>query len=164
MWQNLNCDTGWIKIWTIFCTKKCTTRICIATILFSIFICQLPRLTIGISYLHLFANDTQLYYCFVPSNITVANEVLSNDLASIYKFPQSHCISLNASKCVSIPLNNSSSSLSSILNLDSNLYLCGWKKTVKSLGLILDEFLHFNHYVLLFIDKDTFWLLNWKNA
>lgn len=95
----------------------------------------------------MFVDDKQLYYRFVPSNVTATNKVLNNDHAAVYKFSQSHCLSLNTHKFVVILLNNSLNLLLSSLNLHIKCASLRMEKNVIRLGLILDESLRFNQCV-----------------
>lgn len=98
---------------------------------------------------HMYADDTQLYLSFNPTNAVLANTQLNNDLESINKISKNHSLKINPSKTVAI-LFSSKNTKDSILNnieLRLNNNVIAFHESAKSLGLVLDSKLKFTEHV-----------------
>lgn len=98
---------------------------------------------------HMYADDTQLYFSFKPSDVINANLNINHDLNSLLQVTRDHLIQINPTKSVAILFCKENlrtdlmSRLSIILGGD-NIKI---DKEAKSLGLIIDNKLRFKQHV-----------------
>lgn len=123
-------------------------------ILFSLYTADFSSL-IRYSTVHQYADDTQLYYSFSPSNCFLACTQISDDLETISRIAASHQLILNASKTVVMLFGGQRKSVAEDPNF--KIQLNGKKLELanfcKNLGVTIDSELRFNKHVELLVQK-----------
>lgn len=92
---------------------------------------------------HLYADDTQLYYSFLPENVKAANDAINFDLNKIIEFTEKHALVINPTKSKAILFGRPSqinlrNSIIAALNLKVKGIQLQFSQHVKNLGLIMD--------------------------
>lgn len=98
---------------------------------------------------HLYADDTQVYLTFDPSNINLANDCINADLNNLLIETKKHLLKINPNKSVGLLFSNENvreNILNNInIRLDQNQIV--FKNSAKNLGLILDYKLRFKEHI-----------------
>ena len=116
-------------------------------LLYSIYTSNIPS-CISSCNMHLYADDTQLYFSFPPSEVDSAINAINEDLKSIARVSKEHSLFLNVKKSTAI-LFASDSVKEKISDLE--LYIEGdrinFSTKIKNLGVIIDDNLSFQYHV-----------------
>lgn len=134
-------------------TSKCVTSgvpqgSILGPLLFTLYTSQL---TCNLKYasIHLYADDTQLYLSFPPSEILVANEKLSSDLALLCNISKAHSLELNPKKCQLLLFGRSQCRDRHEnfvkISLENEVLKC--THVAKNLGLFMDVRLRFTEHI-----------------
>lgn len=95
--------------------------------------------------IHMYADDTQLYYSFYASEYERAEELINNDLEQLTIVSEDHCLLLNPRKSAVVLFGKKSEceNLTTIFTLKVNQINIEITNCAKNLGLILDRTLRF---------------------
>ena len=98
---------------------------------------------------HMYADDTQLYLSFNPSEIENANICINADLDSLLHQTNSHLLKINPSKSIAVLFCNENLRINIMTRLNIMLEdrTIRVEKQAKNLGLILDNKLRFKEHV-----------------
>lgn len=121
----------------------------IGPLLFAIFIFDVADCMRHCSY-HLYADDIQLYMSSTVKNIDIAEQNINYDLKKLSDWCKDNGLKLNPNKTVAICIGNQQNRINvnlNTVNLIVNETNIPWVKSVKSLGLIIDENLNFESHV-----------------
>lgn len=117
-------------------------------LLFSIYTCNLHSV-LEHCLVHCYADDTQLYYSFSPSDIDAANTVINRDIKALVQASNNHSLILNPNKSV-LMLFGSRSQRNRYIN-DLNISIEGTSLQCvtesKNLGFFLDTDLRFKKHI-----------------
>src|SRR5699024_4259778 len=119
----------------------------LGSLLFSIYISQLNS-NMRICKIHYFADDTQLYASFHPSQIDEAVQKINSDLSVIVKNSEKHLYVSTKKKTVALLFgrDKTRSAYSSKVNINVNGKHIPSVQEARNLGLILDSNLHFKSH------------------
>lgn len=102
-----------------------------------------------------FADDTQLFFSFDPSDTVAASACLNSDLLAISKYSKAHNLKLNLNKCSALlfcsKFRERLLRTQLVLKLDDEFIHL--KQSAKNLGIIFDCRLRFQEYISLIIKK-----------
>lgn len=124
----------------------------LSPLLFSIYSSQMPRLIQQCS-IHMYADDTQLYYSFYPRDAMEACRIINNDLHSLYKGSSKLSLEINPNKSKVVLLGNISDDLKMSMKITmggSDLVI---SESARDLGLHIDANLRFKSHVTSCIQK-----------
>lgn len=123
-------------------------------LLFSIYTSQLIKF-IQSSSLHMYADDTQLYYSFRPEDYQSAMQKINSDLRNLSEISVQHSLNLNPSKSAMLIFGKKSHTvnLKNLLNIELNGSRLRFSNSAKNLGLILDNTLRFRDQVSKMVQK-----------
>lgn len=118
-------------------------------LLFSIYTSMLPR-AVKKCNVHLYADDTQIYYFFEKINLELAREHINSDLQSVCNYANKHGLTLNPAKSSmlvfgDVNLSNFDIRLDNVSIQPSN--------QVKSLGIVIDRELRFSNHITFLLKK-----------
>lgn len=122
-------------------------------LLYSLYTARLPSLLKSCK-VHLYADDTQLYFSFPVSDFQCAVEKINDDLSSIHQFARNHSLYLNAkkSKAMLFAPNHLRTSLPCL-----DLFIDGdrleFVHVARNLGVMLDDRLSFDDHVKLLLRR-----------
>lgn len=102
-----------------------------------------------------FADDTQIYYSFDPTNVILAGEYINKDLCALHDYSVRHNLKLNGTKCNALIFCNKPSEtlISNNLKLVIQNQTLNIIKSGKNLGIIFDSKLKFQEYVSLIVKR-----------
>lgn len=98
---------------------------------------------------HLYADDTQLYCSFPPSEMNVFCQMINQDLERLFKCAQKHGLKINPAKSTVIVFGSKSHRihLQNVCSFIMGGEVVPFKEHVKNLGLIVDNDLRFRVHV-----------------
>lgn len=118
-------------------------------LLFTIYTSQLEK-HIRFSKLHIYADDTQLYYSFKPEDVQAAVAKLNADLQSVAQFSTQMALKLNPQKSAAI-LFGSEADCERVIRDSINLHIndipIPLEQNVKNLGLLMDNSFRFRVHI-----------------
>lgn len=128
-------------------------------LLFSIYTSQIFG---GIQYCssHIYADDTQLYYSFPPSDWRAAVHCLNSDLKKLYESSVAHSLTINPAKSQAIMFGSvgQCASLERCFEVKLNNQNIPFVPEVKSLGLIIDNGFRYRAQISKYINTAYFYL------
>lgn len=118
-------------------------------LLFSLYTCNLHS-CIKYCNIHMYADDTQLYYSFEESDVITAMQRINSDLASIYRAASDHSLSLNAKKTIVLLFGNRNKreTVKPHIKLVLNNVGLLISDHARNLGLILDNSFRFREHII----------------
>lgn len=98
---------------------------------------------------HLYADDTQLYYSFDPSNLALASHHINGDLSTLCKLSEDHSLKINPKKTVALMFANKNvrQDLQNNINVTIEDTIIPFQSSARNLGLILDSNMRFQCHV-----------------
>lgn len=100
---------------------------------------------------HLYADDTQLYHAFHPSDFETANNLINADLERIAIQSRKYCLEINPSKCKVLLLGTKQRLVNVEFNVNINLSInkisIKQVASAKCLGLVIDNNLLFTKHI-----------------
>lgn len=104
---------------------------------------------------HMYADDTQIYYSFYAKNYEAAVQQINNDLISLSDISSQHSLVLNPSKSAMLLFGKKQdcANLKNLMNIEINGCRLEFLQHARNLGLILDTTLRFREQVCKFIQK-----------
>lgn len=118
----------------------------LSPLLFSIYTSKLPDILRTCRY-HLYADDTQLYTSFLPSEWNIVEKNVNEDLDSLQKFSALHCLNINPAKTQLILFGPKKvrAQVQPMLKICINSQQIPFSNIVKNLGVYIDAELRFNY-------------------
>lgn len=117
-------------------------------LLYVIYVSQFSRCFLSCLF-HYYADDTQMYLSFSPSESDQAVAAINYDLSSISEFSKKHCLRLNISKSAIMVFGGGRSDFED--NYRNCIVVDGeqimFQKNIKSLGLVIDQDLRFTDHI-----------------
>jgi len=121
-------------------------------LLFSIYTSQLPG-CLKTCNIHMYADDTQLYYSFHRDGIKEASQCINDDLNALSTLSHKHSLVLNPSKSAVVLFGKYDLALINNFNIAINNQTLPLKTVCKNLGLHIDSGLKFKEHVSQCIKK-----------
>lgn len=119
-------------------------------LLYSIYTCQFAK-CLQFAKCHFYADDTQLYYSFPPHKVTEACDRLNQDLERLCTISRKHSLCINPSKTEVIVFGPKKFRLNPDVRNCIKIFVDGvqieLKRSVKNLGIILNDELDFTEYM-----------------
>nr|WP_253308766.1 reverse transcriptase family protein [Rickettsia endosymbiont of Ceutorhynchus assimilis] len=104
---------------------------------------------------HLYADDTQIYLSFKPSEVAAANKLINEDLKSWLDESNKHLLKINPNKSVALLFCNENIRNDLLGNIELNLGqdMISFKNSAKNLGLVMDSKLKFKEHITLCLKR-----------
>lgn len=104
---------------------------------------------------HLYADDTQMYYSFLPSDYLTAMDNINSDLDALVDVSTRHMLKLNPKKSIVVLIGNKNSinSISNEFSLSISNQILQVVENTKSLGLVIDSQLKFSSHISYVLKK-----------
>ena len=97
--------------------------------------------------IHLYADDTQLYYSFNPNNAEVARNKINEDLSGLVEFSKKHNLLINASKSTYLIFGKNNFNLHQTIKIKADEDEIPNGKSCRNLGLVFDINLRFKPHI-----------------
>lgn len=98
---------------------------------------------------HFYADDTQIYYSFPPSDLLLAKKRVDDDVGALLNYADSHCLKINHTKTKVILFgpNNILQNITNIFSVNVGGLEVKPVPEARNLGVIFDSSLHFRSHV-----------------
>nr|CAI5828047.1 unnamed protein product [Callosobruchus analis] len=148
--QYVSTDRGNSRKQTVFCGVPQGSIL--GPLLFSIYTCHLPQCLKNCR-VHLYADDTQLYFSFFPENKDNALTVINSDINSLLAYSNSHSLKINSQKSSILLSGKDKDKIQSAINIMVGNQRLQCVSSARNLGLIIDSNLRFNSHITSCVQK-----------
>ncbi|VEN44264.1 unnamed protein product [Callosobruchus maculatus] len=121
-------------------------------LLFSIYTCYLPQCLKNCR-VHLYADDTQLYFSFFPENKDNALTLINSDINNLLSYSNSHNLKINSKKSSILLFGKDKDNIQASIDIMVGNDKLQCVSSARNLGLIIDNNFRFNSHISKCVQK-----------